>query len=214
MAERPDRLGVLLTPSNGNAEWWDSAAMWACDNDCFRGLDAAAYMRMIARVMKFKSRPAWVTCPDVVADAGQTWSQWHVWSPVIRACGLPAALVLQDGLESLKWRSLLPGRWDDIAAVFVGGSTEWKLGEHAARLTRMAHDRGKLVHWGRVNTFTRIRYLGRGMRDGYLWCDTFDGTGFSAYGDKRIPAAIRWIDAALADTQMDLFPRTWDDDRP
>ena len=208
MKDRPDRLGVLLTPSNGNREWWGPRVCWAADNDCFRGLDPPAYMRMLARVLAFRTRPAWVVLPDVVADAEGTWALAAVWLPLLKSLGLPAALVLQDGQERLRRRAYLDAHWGDLAAVFVGGTTGWKLSDHAAALTLEARRRGKLVHWGRVNTARRIRWLGRGMRDGRLWCDTFDGTGFSAYGDKRIPSAVRWIDAALADRQGVLFGGT------
>jgi hypothetical protein len=56
-----------------------------------------------------------------------------------------------------------------------------------------------------VNTLRRIVYIARRMRDGAAWCDTIDGTGFSAYGDKRIPKAVEWIDRALADRQRVMF---------
>lgn len=173
--------------------------VWACDNDCFRGLRPPAYLRMLAKVLSFKTRPAWVACPDVVADGVETLRWFCVWEPVLRQIGLPVALVLQDGMRSRD----VP--WGAVVCVFVGGSTAWKLGDEASRLTLEARARGKLVHYGRVNTLRRIRWLARGIRDGRLWCDTIDGTGFSRFGDKRIPAAVRWIDAALADRQRVLF---------
>ena len=46
------------------------------------------------------------------------------------------------------------------------------------------------------------------MRDGRLWCDTFDGTGFSAFGDKRIPKAIEWIDRAMSCQQTVILGGT------
>jgi hypothetical protein len=163
IAERPDRLGILLTPSNGNAEWWQPEHTWACDNDCFRALDAPAYLRMVARVAGFKSRPSWIACPDAVGDMGETWRRYTIWSRVLLEMGLPVALVMQDGLERLKWRARLPSTWDELSAVFVGGSTAWKLSDEAGQLTLQAHERGLKVHYGRVNTFRRILWLGRVM---------------------------------------------------
>lgn len=199
MAERPDRLGVLLTPSNGNRCWWDAGTVWACDNDCFGGLDAPAFLRMLAKVAGIPHRPAWVSCPDVVGDAAETLRRFAAWQSLLAELGLPAAFVGQDGLR------VEDVPWDQMACFFVGGSTAWKVGDEAAAITLEAHARGKLVHYGRVNTLRRITWLGRGMRDGRLWCDTFDGTGFSAYGDKRIPSGIRWIDAAVSDKQQVMF---------
>lgn len=55
-----------------------------------------------------------------------------------------AAYVLQDGQEHL------PVPWEEIDAVFIGGSTAWKLGPHAARLVAQARARSKHCHLGRV----------------------------------------------------------------
>ncbi len=205
MASRPDRIGVLLTPSNGNAEWWPGGTEWACDNDCFAGLDAPKYMRLLARVAKFRTRPLWIACPDVVADAGATWANFSIWQPLLASMDLPVALVLQDGLERFKWSARLPSTWNDLAAVFVGGSTEWKLSEHAARLTLEAHERGLLCHWGRINSRKRIRFLIHEQQAGRCWADSIDGSGFSAFADVRIPKFIRWADAAMKHEQRQLF---------
>lgn len=193
MAKRPDRLGVLMTPRNGNRipVAAQIPVVWAADNDCFQGLHPQRWMRFLAKILDSGSRPLWVACPDVVGDAGGTWRLYHLWAPVLRSLGLPVALVLQDGLEKLKHRASLPQEWDDLAAVFVGGSTGWKLSEHAAGFVREAKARGKLVHAGRVNSLRRIQHFAR------LGADTFDGSGFSAWGDKRIGLAVRWIDRAL-----------------
>lgn len=205
MAVRPDRLGVLLTPSNGNREWWGAGCVWACDNDCFRGLDGPAYLRMVARVLRFRTRPAWVACPDVVAGADETRRRFGVWRPLLAELGLSAAYVAQDGETAAG----VP--WGEASALFIGGSTAWKESVAAARLAAEAHARGLSVHWGRVNTLRRLSLIARDMLAGGGWCDTFDGTGFSAYGDKRIPLAIRWIDRVLADRQPDLFSAVTED---
>ena len=206
-AERPDRLGVLFTPLAGNSLEWAAKRQlpWACDNSCFGGLNAPKWLRFLGNLTAFDAKPLWVCCPDVVADMGKTWASFYVWEPVLSSLELPVALVLQDGIERLKWGGALPSTWDKIAAVFVGGSTEFKVGDHAARLSLEAHERGKLVHFGRVNSWTRIVYLARRMRDGELWCDSIDGSGWSRWGDINLPKAIRWIDEAMADRQQVMF---------
>lgn len=203
MADRPDRFGVLLTPSNGNREWWDGSVMWACDNDYFRDIPEpekrANFLRMLAKVIRCRTRPAWVSLPDAVGDAGETLRRFTVWQPLVAELGLPAALVSQDGLRTEQ----VP--WDSLACLFVGGSTQWKCSDESMALTLEAHARGKLVHFGRVNTQRRITFIARQMRDGLAWCDTFDGTGFSAYGDKRMPKAVEWVDRAMNDKQQVLW---------
>ena len=84
-------------------------------------------------------------------DAAATLTRSAPFLPAIRALGYPAALVAQDGLEDLD----VP--WDDFDVLFIGGSTEWKLGPHARALAAEAKARGKGVHMGRVNSQRRRR---------------------------------------------------------
>lgn len=192
MAERPDRFGVLMTPRSGHRiEWANRAGVpWAGDNDCFNGLNAARWLGFLRKILRSGSTPAWIACPDVVADMGATWSQYDIWAPVLRSLGLPVALVAQDGLERLRWRSFLRQEWQRIACLFIGGSTQWKLGPHARALIDEAKTRGKWVHVGRVNSLRRIRHFAE------MGVDSIDGTGFSAFGDKRMGLAVKWIDRA------------------
>ncbi len=197
-AKRPTRIGALLTPQSGNDPPTDMD--WAADNGCFGGLDRVKWLRFLAKIHTALRAPLWVCCPDVVADMGATWELFSRWQPILADLGLPVALVLQDGLERFKWRAQLPSRWDLIAAVFVGGSTEFKLSRFARETCEQAKSRGKLVHVGRVNTERRIHQIA-------AWgcVDTIDGSGFSKWG-KRIPSGIRWIDAAMCRAkQRSLF---------
>jgi EAL domain-containing protein (putative c-di-GMP-specific phosphodiesterase class I) len=90
--------------------------------------------------------------------------------------------VLQDGLE----RVGVP--WKMIDAVFIGGSTKFKLGSVAARTVQEATERGFWVHCGRVNTRMRLWYAHE------LGCDSVDGSGFSTFPEREIPNALRWMD--------------------
>lgn len=204
MAKRPDRLGVLMTPRSGNriAHADDAGAIWAADNDCFNGLHPVRWLRFLAKIVESGSRPLWVACPDVVGDAEATRRLYDLWSPVMRSLGLPVAYVLQDGLETWRWDLFFP--WADIAGVFVGGTTKWKEGPHVASLITEAKRQGKWVHVGRVNSERRIK------RFAELGADSFDGSGFSAWGDKRIGLAVKWIDRALRSlkNQQSLFTET------
>jgi len=74
------------------------------------------------------------------------------------------ALVAQDGLESL------PVPWEDFDALFIGGSTAWKLSEAARELCQEAKRRGKWVHMGRVNSLRRMQVAEA------FGCDSADGT--------------------------------------
>lgn len=123
-----------------------------------------------------------IVAPDVIADAEATLAESRPWLSRIRAAGFPAALVAQDGLEELE----VP--WDEFDVLFIGGSTEWKLSPHAARLCREAKDWGKRVHMGRVNSGRR-----KAIAD-LFECDSADGT-FLAFGpDVNLPRLLSWMD--------------------
>jgi hypothetical protein len=180
----PD-VGELIVPGAGNAP--DSLrllpGMWAMDNGAYGGFDVAAFMRMLER---FCGRRGcrFVAAPDVLYDARATLDQWPFWSAVIRGVGFVPALVAQDGLiaEDVPWR--------ELGALFIGGSTEWKLSPPCCKLMAYAKARGLWVHVGRVNTENRIwSAVGAGA-------DSCDGTSFSMFSRRRIPEALEWIEDA------------------
>jgi hypothetical protein len=111
--------------------------------------------------------------PDVVGSARRTLEVFQVWKIKPEMRGWPLALVAQDGLEDLD----IP--WNDISAIFIGGSTEWKVGKHSADVIRAAKWLGKWVHVGRVNTPGRFEYF----ED--LGADSIDGSGLARYSWMR-----------------------------
>jgi hypothetical protein len=173
-------VGGLLTPRAGNLNYYaNSKIPWAADNDCFNGLDETKFVNMLEKLRG--TAPLFVTAPDVVGDAPATLALFSKWEPVIRSYGLPVAFVIQDGQESL----CLP--WGKLDAIFIGGSTEYKLGPEVRWLIREAKWRNKWVHMGRVNSLSRISYA----RD--IGCDSVDGTGFSMFPDTNLPAALKYL---------------------
>jgi len=160
------------------------------DNGAYAGFDAQAFVRMLER---FYGRRGcrFVAAPDAVADAHRTLQQWPFWSRLIRGVGFVPALVGQDGMtvEDIPWR--------EIGTLFIGGTTEWKLGRQAMALTAYAKARGLWVHMGRVNSLKRIAYAVQ------LGCDSFDGSSFSKWPDRWIPKGIEWSnDAQQAQLQQ------------
>lgn len=178
-AMRDGHLGYIDTPAQGNRRPAD--VVWAADNGCFgKGYPGDdAWLAWLAGM-----DPAgclFATAPDVVGDAAATLTRSAPFLPQIRALGYPAALVAQDGLEDLE----IP--WDDFDVLFLGGTTEWKLGAHARALAGEAKARGKRVHMGRVNSERRFRYAVA------IGCDSADGT-FLTYGpDRRLPDLLAWV---------------------
>lgn len=144
---------------------------YAIDNGAFSGFNGAAFERLLEKHQDRKDLCRFVALPDVVASARRTIETFEYWYP--RLDGWKRALVAQDGQENL------PIPWDRIDAIFIGGSTEWKLSKHAADVIRAGKICGKWVHVGRVNTPGRFEYF-----EG-LMADSIDGTGLSRYSWMR-----------------------------
>lgn len=175
--ETSGHVGALLTPRNHYPskplERWHRAA----DNGCFSSdWDAGEWRDWIVSVDR---SVLFATVPDVVADAAGTRRRWDEF--VSHVADFRRAYVLQDGQRS----DAVP--WDELHAVFIGGTTDYKLSADARRLVTEATERGKWVHMGRVNSLRRLRIAAS-------WgCDSVDGT-FLAFGpDVNTPTLLRWM---------------------
>ena len=160
----------LFTPlTRRNAQ--QPEQMFAMDNGAFARFEPSGFLTMLAKHESRKSLCRFVAVPDVVGCARRTvecfW-HWH-W----QLTEWPMAFVCQDGQEHLE----IP--WDHCAAVFIGGSTEWKMGPHAAAIVKASKVVGKWCHVGRINTPGRLDYFEE------LGADSCDGTGLAQYSHMR-----------------------------
>lgn len=174
-------LGMMTTPKEGRSP--ATAQVWAADNGCFgKGYPGDdAYLAWLAKHSEHASRCLFATAPDVICDAAATLTRSAPFYEPIRALGYPVALVAQDGLTP----DAVP--WSQIDALFIGGSTAWKLGNDARRLITEAKSRGLFVHIGRVNSHRRMRYAQ------FVGADSVDGT-FLAFGpDTNLPKLRGWL---------------------
>lgn len=203
-----DNLGLMLQPGNSlhlQAHGWPQ---WAADNGCFAAGDAFdpdawfEWLTMLAELPPWDGwdpEVAWrphravdhhlfAVLPDVVCDWKGTFERAEPWIYPVRELGFWPALVAQDGLKPgvIDWT----GKWSGIEVLFIGGSTEWKLSDDAARLAHEAHYWGRRVHMGRVNS--RERY----QRAAAMGVDSVDGT-FLAFGpDQNLPKLLGWLERA------------------
>lgn len=175
-------LGCIVTPDQGNK--LDSSWTWIADNGCFSDKwKAGKWLGFLASLKDHSDSCLFAVVPDVVADHAATLRRWDEWSPVVRALGYRLAFVLQDGATG----DTVP--WNDIDAVFIGGSTEFKLSPEARALAARARLTGLHVHMGRVNTQERLTYAAE-------FCDSADGT-FIAFGpDVNLPKMLRFLRTA------------------
>jgi hypothetical protein len=174
------RIGYIDTPAQGNKR--PAGVVWCADNGCFgKGYPGdEKWLGWLTKNAYAAADCLFATAPDVVGDAAATLERSAPWLPAIRALGYPAALVAQDGLEDLD----VP--WDSFDVLFIGGSTEWKLGPAARHLVTEAKRHGKKIHMGRVNSERRYRYAQA------IGCDTADGTYLTFGPDLNLPAVLAW----------------------
>jgi hypothetical protein len=173
-------FGALLTPysvrSAPNNQW-----PWAADNGCYSdGWEEKVWDTWI------HSRPEpytalFATVPDVVANHEATLDRWHQYAPTVINAGYKAAFVLQDGatIETLPM--------NEMGALFIGGSTEYKLSDEARSIVEVCKEAGKWVHMGRVNSLRRLRIA-------KAWgCDSVDGTFLAFAPDFNTPRLIKML---------------------
>jgi len=148
---------------------------YGLDNGAFTNFDRNAWLRLVEDAKLHT--PLFVCAPDVVGDARRTLEIFFHYKKTLT--GLPIALVLQDGIGQIG----IP--WEDIAAVFIGGSDQFKVSSEARAAAKAAKMLGKWVHVGRVNTAQRVnQWLGI--------ADSIDGSGISRY-DHMLRDVVRVI---------------------
>jgi len=174
-------FGRLLSPRQFSrvADTAAAGISWAADNDCFQRLDVVAYRKMLEAVRDVPNC-LFVVAPDVVGDWQTTRSRWDEWVVWLRIIGQPPAYVAQDGQPC----DSVP--WDEIGALFIGGTTAFKLSPEAERLGREAKRRGLWLHMGRVNSRKRFDYARA------TGCDSIDGSKFSRWRNTWLPEVLEW----------------------
>lgn len=175
-AELGCEVGQLLTPLTG-FRLRDPERPWAIDNGAFSGFDERAFFARIRRQEKDKRNCKFVCLPDVVGEAMRTAELFDIYKG--RLDDWPLALVAQDGQEHVRIH------WHEIAAIFIGGTTNWKVGPHAAACIKTAKALGKWVHVGRINDPARFEYFEK------LGADSCDGSGIAQYSHMREAIAKR-----------------------
>lgn len=165
MAGMHERFGVIRTASGSiGANITKEGRSFAIDNEAFTGrFEPEKFFAFLQKLRPYRENCLFVSCPDGVADAVATLDRYRWWAWRIKALDLPVALVAQDGIELLPW----PPEYD---ALFIGGSTEWKMSDAADWCIAKAKRAGKWIHVGRVNSISRYRHFQ------LVGADSVDGT--------------------------------------
>lgn len=172
------RWGVIRTPAYYAMHVYNRK--WILDNGLFTGKtsisDLFGYMD---GMIDYRDTCEFVVCPDVVGNCLHTMDWYRQFAWRIKARGWKVAFAAQDGQESHP----MP----EFDALFIGGSTDWKLSTAADYCIREAQRRGKWVHVGRVNSQKRIRHFQ------LIGVDSVDGTCPAFGPDKNIPKLDRQL---------------------
>lgn len=155
-SEIGDNFGVLTSYKHrGIPAGVISGLQWAGDNNCFGGgFKPDLFFPWLESMKPYKSSCIFVVCPDAMGDAKQTLVLYDEWAHSIKQRGFPVAFVAQDGQENLEF----PLAFD---ALFIGGTTEWKVSDAAISCIKRAQLLGKHIHIGRVNYGRRYRFFER-----------------------------------------------------
>lgn len=185
------KLGMIVTPKQGNR--LPHGVTWCADNGCGPGKNGEpgaaypgddAFLGFLAKLADRQADCLFAVAPDVLGDAQATLTRSIPMMPKMRAMGYRVALVAQDGLENII--DQIP--WSEFDVLFIGGSTEWKLGYTVRRLIRLARMHGKRIHMGRVNSYKRLTYAYS------IGCDTADGTYAVIKPSYCVPKLLEWVE--------------------
>ena len=173
-----DGICFMFTPHMGNKIL--PGRVWAADNGRYSAPSKytdAGFLEWLGN--RDPSLCLFATAPDIVGDHAATVKLSTPMLHRIRDAGYPAAFVAQDGFDEAPW--------DDFDCLFIGGTTNFKLGPRVPGIVSEAKRRGKWVHMGRVNSYKRLRVAS------VIGCDSADGTFLKFGPDINTPRLLKWL---------------------
>lgn len=175
-------VGRLLSPALHNTKLF-TQFYTGIDNACFNAArwNERSWLNMLLKYSSHASHAKWVALPDVVGDAKETYIRFQRYLLRVRGLGYKIALVLQDGVKGED----IP--WNDLHAVFIGGTDAFKESNEAMALCYAARGKNKLIHVGRVNTERRLKHFIDVM-------DSFDGLSYSYYSKAHLPRLLKRLE--------------------
>lgn len=176
---------ILVTPAEPRTEGFP----YALDNGAWSASQTGlpwneeAFVRLCSTL---GDNADWVVAPDIVAGGLASLRLSEAWLPRLASVARRRLVAVQDGMTTADVCPLLGPE----VGIFVGGSTEWKLGTMRS-WGMLARERGAYLHIGRVNTARRIRLC----QD--AGADSFDGTSVSRYA-----TTLELLDSTLRQQRM------------
>lgn len=147
------QIGAFATPWKSPSYLIRQGLLYGIDNGCFGGMpNPVKYFKWLKTYEPYRDRCLFAVCFDCVGDAKKTlelFDRWYGWFQP-----WPVAFVAQDGQEGLDFPN--PETWN---ALFIGGSTKWKMGIGSIECIKRAQELGKHIHIGRVNYWKRYEHF-------------------------------------------------------
>lgn len=177
-----ERLGILTSAAHrGIPSGILEGRKFGVDNGVFTGVfEEMRFLAHLDRLAPYQKNCLFVACPDVMNDACMTLENYDRYAPLIMLRGFKVAYVAQDGSEDLDF----PPYYD---ALFVGGSTEWKMSRAAVDVINTARTAGKWIHVGRVNSWLRFRHFK------LCGAKSVDGTKVRYQRSHFLQEVTRWV---------------------
>ena len=171
----PNRYNILYRGyaiDNGAYSYW-------VKNEPF---NVPAFMALLDA---FADRCDWIAIPDAVGDWAQTQRIMPDWVARLDKYNKPLLAVAQNGSQVDQYSDLHALLQTNIAGLFIGGTTEWKL-QHIQGIANVCQQYGKICHVGRVNSAKRIQF-----------CNDAGATSIDGSGASRFKHTARIVSCAL-----------------
>lgn len=191
------KFGVLTAPNHkGIPQGIKAGLIWAADLGCASGpayvkrFDPDKTIDWLNQMVSYSDNCIFVTKPDHIGNAKATIEEFYKWN----FGKWPVAFVAQDGQEDCDFP---PSHlWQ---ALFIGGTTNWKLSACVPFIIQRARALGKHIHIGRVNRFRRYQYFASLDGSEEFTCD---GTRIRF---ERNKAESDWLEYMETPKQFNLF---------
>lgn len=171
-------LGLLVTPASRTKFDDIDNYKYGIDNGAFKGLDEIAFMKIVNN-FKNNKKELFLAVPDIVGNHIETLKLFYKWRDKLSDYKL--AFVAQDGMTDKD----IP---KEAQAIFIGGTTDYKLGKEAWKVIQKAKENNLWVHMGRVNSYKRIKYAFESN------VDSVDGTQYAMFDKVYLKPALDFIE--------------------
>jgi len=176
MLDKPIEWGVITEYRRWGKKPIEEGRRWIADNGCFKdNWNKHKWLYWLFGMAEHIETCDFAVLPDVVGNHLKTMQLYGEFYQQVKDMGYRVAFVCQDGC--------VPQGIPPCNAIFIGGSTEWKMGLKARECISEGKRRQVWIHVGRINSAKRYAYF---LLQGI---DSFDGTSY-CFAQKKVGKEI------------------------